>query len=227
MSESYRTGCHKVEPQVEGCGVDPVSLGGPWCPLAGAPGVLHRHQPRPRHGTGPVARARRRRDGAAPGDTKAGPSDEAVGQTVDRLRERLPASVLVGGPVAENHDLEAALAGKTPLVIGVVIRLGFLLLLVALQAPIIAAGRSVGEPPALIARTTERNARVSRTNVTAAPLYMSGTGPSSSPRKDGRRADQGAVARQRPWRQVSAITIDRSSRRGARAAQLPGDARWR
>ena len=45
----------------------------------------------------------------------------------------------VGGAVAENHDLEAALAAKTPLVIGVVLVLGFLLLLVALQAPLIAA----------------------------------------------------------------------------------------
>ena len=69
----------------------------------------------------------------------SGPSDEAVGQTVDRLRERLPQSVVVGGPVAENHDLEAALADKTALVIGVVLGLGFLLLLVALRAPIIAA----------------------------------------------------------------------------------------
>ncbi len=40
---------------------------------------------------------------------------------------------------AENHDLEMALAAKTPLVIGVVLALGFLLLLVALQAPMIAA----------------------------------------------------------------------------------------
>ena len=47
--------------------------------------------------------------------------------------------MLVGGAVAENHDLEAALAAKTPLVIGVVLVLGFLLLLVALQAPLIAA----------------------------------------------------------------------------------------
>ena len=62
-----------------------------------------------------------------------------VGATVDRLRSALPASALVGGAVAENHDLEAALAAKTPLVIGVVLALGFLLLLVALQAPIIAA----------------------------------------------------------------------------------------
>ena len=49
------------------------------------------------------------------------------------------AGVLVGGSVAENHDLEQLLAERTPLVIGVVLALGFLLLLVALQAPLIAA----------------------------------------------------------------------------------------
>ena len=59
--------------------------------------------------------------------------------TVDRLRSALPPGALVGGAVAENHDLEQLLAAKTPLVIGVVLALGFLLLLVALQAPIIAA----------------------------------------------------------------------------------------
>ena len=41
--------------------------------------------------------------------------------------------------MAENHDLQAALSAKTPLVIGVVLGLGFVLLLVALQAPLIAA----------------------------------------------------------------------------------------
>ena len=69
----------------------------------------------------------------------ADPSAKAVGATVDRLRSALPAGALVGGSVAENHDLETALSAKTPLVIGVVLALGFLLLLVALQAPIIAA----------------------------------------------------------------------------------------
>jgi putative drug exporter of the RND superfamily len=69
----------------------------------------------------------------------ADPSSKAVGRTVDRLRDRLPAGSLVGGSVAENHDLETTLAAKTPLVIGVVLTLGFVLLLVALQAPIIAA----------------------------------------------------------------------------------------
>ena len=67
------------------------------------------------------------------------PSNPAVGQTIDRLRSELPSGSLVGGAVAENHDLQAALAAKTPLVIAVVLGLGFLLLLVALQAPLIAA----------------------------------------------------------------------------------------
>jgi RND superfamily putative drug exporter len=55
------------------------------------------------------------------------------------LRSTLPAGALVGGAAAENHDLEQALSAKTPLVLGVVLGLGFLLLLVALQAPLIAA----------------------------------------------------------------------------------------
>jgi RND superfamily putative drug exporter len=67
------------------------------------------------------------------------PSDKAVGATVDRLRDALPAGSMVGGAVAENHDLESLLSAKTPLVIGVIMVLGFILLLVALQAPIIAA----------------------------------------------------------------------------------------
>jgi RND superfamily putative drug exporter len=67
------------------------------------------------------------------------PSSSTTGHTIDRLRAALPAGALVGGAAAENHDLEKALAAKTPLVIGVVLALGFLLLLVALQAPLIAA----------------------------------------------------------------------------------------
>ena len=69
----------------------------------------------------------------------ADPSDPAVGTTIDRLRAALPAGALVGGAAAENHDLEAALAAKTVPVFLVVLGLGFLLLLVALQAPLIAA----------------------------------------------------------------------------------------
>ncbi len=68
-----------------------------------------------------------------------GPSTPVLGATLDRLRATLPAAALVGGPAAENHDLEAALSAKTPLAIGVVLALGFLLLLVAFQAPLIAA----------------------------------------------------------------------------------------
>jgi RND superfamily putative drug exporter len=66
------------------------------------------------------------------------PSDPALGATIDRLRTALPEAALVGGAPAENHDLEEALAARTPLVVGVVLALGFLLLLVALQAPILA-----------------------------------------------------------------------------------------
>jgi RND superfamily putative drug exporter len=73
------------------------------------------------------------------GVPKSDPSDPALGRVVDRLRTDLPAGVLVGGPAAENHDLETVLLDKTPLVIGVVLALGFLLLLVALQAPLVAA----------------------------------------------------------------------------------------
>jgi RND superfamily putative drug exporter len=71
--------------------------------------------------------------------TTTDPSATGLGATVDRLREKLPDGALIGGPAVENHDLEASLAAKTPLVIGVVLVLGFLLLLVALQAPVIAA----------------------------------------------------------------------------------------
>ncbi len=67
------------------------------------------------------------------------PSSTEVGAMIDRLRAALPPTLLVGGATAENHDLEQALAAKTPLVIGVVLVLGFFLLLLALQAPVIAA----------------------------------------------------------------------------------------
>ena len=57
---------------------------------------------------------------------KTDPSDKSMGATIDRLRTDLPQGALVGGPVAENHDLEQTLKDKTPLVIGVVLALGFL-----------------------------------------------------------------------------------------------------
>jgi RND superfamily putative drug exporter len=66
------------------------------------------------------------------------PSNPKLGTTIDRLRTALPTGALVGGAAAENHDLEKLLSSKTPLVIGVVLGLGFLLLLVVLQAPLLA-----------------------------------------------------------------------------------------
>jgi RND superfamily putative drug exporter len=69
----------------------------------------------------------------------ADPSDPEVGATIERVRDALPADALVGGAAAENHDLEEALSSRTLLVFAVVLALGFLLLLVALQAPVIAA----------------------------------------------------------------------------------------
>ncbi len=66
------------------------------------------------------------------------PSDPTLGATVDRVRADLPPSALVGGAAVENLDLKAQLDESTPLVIAVILALGFLLLLVALQAPLIA-----------------------------------------------------------------------------------------
>jgi len=66
------------------------------------------------------------------------PSDPELGTTVDRLREELPSSAQVGGAAVENLDLKSQLDESTPQVITVVLLLGFLLLLVALQAPLIA-----------------------------------------------------------------------------------------
>jgi RND superfamily putative drug exporter len=57
---------------------------------------------------------------------------------VDRLRQSLPDQALVGGAAVENLDLAARLDAATPLVIGVVLGLGFLLLVFALQAPLVA-----------------------------------------------------------------------------------------
>jgi RND superfamily putative drug exporter len=68
-----------------------------------------------------------------------GPSTPATGATIDRVRHALPAGSLVGGAAAENFDLQHALASRTPLVFGVLTAVGFLLLLIALGAPLIAA----------------------------------------------------------------------------------------
>jgi RND superfamily putative drug exporter len=62
-----------------------------------------------------------------------------VHTTIDRLRTRLPAGALVGGAAAEARDLESVLAARLPLVVGVVLGLGFVLLLALLRAPLVAA----------------------------------------------------------------------------------------
>ncbi|WP_433493129.1 MMPL family transporter [Nocardia grenadensis] len=67
------------------------------------------------------------------------PSDGRMGTILDGLRERLPAQALVGGAPAENLDLQAALDHYLPIIVGVILALGFLLLLVALRAPLVAA----------------------------------------------------------------------------------------
>ena len=68
----------------------------------------------------------------------ADPSSPVLSTTVHRLRADLPSSARVGGAAVENLDLKAQLDRSTPWVIGIVLSLGFLLLLVALQAPLIA-----------------------------------------------------------------------------------------
>lgn len=67
-----------------------------------------------------------------------GPSTPATGNTIDRLRTELPTGSLIGGAAAENHDLEKALSSRTPLVFGLLIALGFVLLLIALGSPLVA-----------------------------------------------------------------------------------------
>ncbi|WP_083911722.1 MMPL family transporter [Nocardia takedensis] len=72
------------------------------------------------------------------------PSDARMGAIVDDLRARLPAQALVGGAPAENLDLQSALNHYLPIIVAVILTLGFLLLLIALRAPLIAViGTSV------------------------------------------------------------------------------------
>jgi RND superfamily putative drug exporter len=66
------------------------------------------------------------------------PSSARLGDILDATRANLPASAVVGGPIAENLDLQSALNRYLPLVVGIILGLGFVLLLVALQAPLIA-----------------------------------------------------------------------------------------
>lgn len=62
----------------------------------------------------------------------------ATGATINRLRADLPSGSLVGGAAAENFDLQHVLSQRTPLVFGLQIGLGFLLLLLALGSPLVA-----------------------------------------------------------------------------------------
>ncbi len=66
------------------------------------------------------------------------PSSSASTALVATLRQTLPSGVLVGGPVAENYDLDHTLRSRAPVVIGAVLLLGFVLLLFALRAVFIA-----------------------------------------------------------------------------------------
>jgi RND superfamily putative drug exporter len=66
------------------------------------------------------------------------PDSPAAGTQIDRLRTELPGTALVGHAPAELHDLKQAMAGKAPLVLGLILVLGSILLLIAVQAPLIA-----------------------------------------------------------------------------------------
>lgn len=66
------------------------------------------------------------------------PSDEQMSTILSTLRHDLPEQALVGGAPAENLDLQQALNDWFPVVVTVILTLGFLLLLVALRAPLIA-----------------------------------------------------------------------------------------
>ncbi len=96
---------------------------------AADPGVARVLQPQP--GAGGLALVQ-----AVP---TTDPSATATADTIARLRDALPGPVLVGGAAAETHDLADTLTRYTPIVVGVVLALGFVLLLVALQAPLAAA----------------------------------------------------------------------------------------
>jgi RND superfamily putative drug exporter len=94
-------------------------------------------------------RADTRLEAAIPAGTAAGytlidvipvaaPSTVAADRIIEEVRAELPRGALLGGANVENHDLQRLLVAKTPLVMGVVLALGFVLLLVALQAPLVA-----------------------------------------------------------------------------------------
>ena len=113
--------------------------------------------------------------GVVPGPTKAGwtldqvvpstgPSTTTTGATIDHLRQVLPPGSMIGGAAAENHDLQQTLASYTPLVLAILGLLGFVLLLIALGAPLIAGlgvadyGLVGGRVPSASAGSSSRTA---------------------------------------------------------------------
>ncbi|MEU2175123.1 MMPL family transporter [Nocardia sp. NPDC019219] len=67
------------------------------------------------------------------------PPDPRMGEILDHLRDDLPSDAVVGGAPAENLDLQQALDDYFPIIVAIILVLGFALLLIALQAPLIAA----------------------------------------------------------------------------------------
>ena len=70
--------------------------------------------------------------------TRARPVSDAS-DVVERVRSTLPEGALVGGAAAEAHDLERALDSRLPLVYGLIVVVGFALLLLVVRAPVAAA----------------------------------------------------------------------------------------
>ncbi|MEU6558658.1 MMPL family transporter [Nocardia nova] len=67
------------------------------------------------------------------------PSDARMGAIVADVRDRLPDNAFAGGAAVENLDLQRALNHYFPIIAAIILILGFALLLIALQAPVIAA----------------------------------------------------------------------------------------
>ena len=69
----------------------------------------------------------------------AGTDRDELRATIDRLRDRLPDDAQLGGAAAETRDVERALVARLPVVVGIVLGLGFLLLVALVRAPLAAA----------------------------------------------------------------------------------------
>jgi RND superfamily putative drug exporter len=70
---------------------------------------------------------------------RAQPDAGDPGRLVEVLRDRLPRGALVGGAAAEAGDLERALAGRMWIVYGLVVAVGFALLMLVVRTPLAAA----------------------------------------------------------------------------------------